>query len=209
MQIEIPAGNSDATALRSEFGTLVFLEVAARTDKWGEVRGVAQSVLDRSAARPGIMLTLGQQAAQNQDVPFVDATVDRLLQSERPDHARQLQEAMALLRAAEAASEASAPPLWASFFIRTLGWGRAYEVLTPFLSPEAATATGNATTIAEVAFRAGDRTTAERILLVGEDPGQVQQRFRDWSLTMQWEDRPWEEGQRELPNKLLQAMDRP
>lgn len=65
-------------------------------------------------------------------------------------------------------------------------WGRAYEVLAPYLD-ELAHAPRLAVGVAELAFRAGEPATARRLLLAAAPLTDVDAAFAQWTRSMGWQ----------------------
>jgi hypothetical protein len=200
--IRTPAGSRDSVLFRKEFGTLVLIEAASRTDNWKHVRDLAEALRTRSSLRPGIVKTLGTQAAQNHDTDFLEATIEQLRRDGFPSEALDLGEVMQFHNWLETA----APPVQASYYARLGAWGRAYQVLRPLVEPGEGAGGGIDEVLAEAAFRAGDQPTARRLLGSVVSSREAEARIESWSLSMQWTDLDLGGDREPLPDTLLSAI---
>lgn len=198
LRMELAAGSPDARPLRLEMGRVVAIEVGVRVRKWREVQEMARGVLE-TTNDAGLLHALAKQAAQSHDFEFVSRAVQRLAQGGFLGEARELKETARLFELANTVDESKAIPLRATFYARSLAWGKAYSIVQPHFDPTQAEAAGIIPIVAEVAYRAGDESRA-RALLADRDG--VEELIAGWSSSMQWTDAPLKPGEHPLPTTL-------
>ena len=199
LQLSLPAG-SDTTAsfLEEPVVDQLLLECAMRTGRWQQHRALARRVVE---TKPSRATTIARQAAAAHDFELA-----RWALGQAGHDTNSLKHDISVLEAYEANPNRVPPPLVASAYVRCQAWGKAYQVVQPFLQPSAALDVAAAEAVAEVAYCAGDETNAKRLLTQRFEPRAVERLLAAWRLKMQWVDAPRRPDELPLPDALARRL---
>lgn len=173
--------------------TLFRGEISSRLGDDDQARGAARRLASQCPHCWTLMQTGVFVAARTGEIALARELLDDLERDaprRHPEIAAQLDAAEQLLAAVRGIPGAGAALPMADFYSRLGAWGRAYAAATPALSDASHLDAGSCATLGELAYRAGDRDTAERLFARALPAPEVRARLEEIARSMHWIDAP-------------------
>ena len=194
--IELPPGaiEGESQRLTPMDAILVEARVASRVGEDDQAIALTQQALDLEPNRESIyrQLVLITARARRFDLTerVIDAMATRIPHVDVEASRGLLDQARQLANLWQAATPEYRDAAAARFYVLLRAWGRAYGHAQSELRLASRLPPAAALVIGEIAFRAGDREQALRLLQRDLAPEQIEARFDAWELDMGWVDSP-------------------